>query len=546
MGAWVRFWFKSALLCWGISAIAWQGETPENRNHKLAIGLCLIELRTTIDFLAVQTSCEKTGIVEFVSFPDRFPAASPASPLYIRLEVDKEARLCNTLVWSHPSNQGAVTFDPIYLPMRIASSACGGNANLIAEYDTVSIVRWKKGERYIWLKIQRPASSWVDCPDPPRVSWSLGISARTSWEQNHNASNAHLPAASRSLAISEESQAVSTLICTDLRGSTLQPLPEPDPLSLLSFVPAMFDGTTSNVETAETELEIMLGEALDGPIYGDFRIGRGYQISTSNTVVQSAAPAAVSLCPDSVSGGETGLVKLQSQVQTGDIDTNFWQAHQNSYLRLELQGGDDVGFLVETDEFGQPVVSSEDPNKVMLDLEALQFPNELHGRPSGSMDSLFQVPTGQYLTSDVSLAYKGEESHFIYRLAYQATVWGRVGAASQTILLSQTFFAANRDTSDILDIAPFEGVDQTRECPPSFLNIELDDWFFGEFTACQLCKCENDYDCDYVIGQEDLMLMYNQFFTPGPTGDVNGDGEVSVVDALLLMDLYGSCLNASP
>ena len=500
-----------------------------------------MSLRTTINPVEIRASCENTGIIQFVLEPDHFPDASVEDPIYIRLELDKEAKIGTTLVWSHPGNPDALTTMPIFLPISI--DGVTGGLSVSAPPESVSIVRWKKGESAIWLKIQTSASTWFGIPDPPDVKWTIGIAARTTWEQNSGSGN--IPAASRNPDITQQSEAVSTLICVDLQDSFLLPAPAPDRFSLLDFRSNMFDGSTMGVETAENAEEIVYGAEFDGAIFGDMEIARGYEIFCDFGMPPGMTDYTAELCPQPAKGDASGLVQLQSDIHSMSFDCGSagWGIHQDSTFYLRVDEGADYGFRVLLDKSGQPIFSQDDPGKVMLHPDALKFLGVPHGPPLGSASLLFQVPSGEFLCGDVGVGYRGESTLGEVRLQYQASVWGRVGGPSQPVVLSTSFFPKDKDFEDFQDLPPFDGLDQFRRCHPSFYLVDLGNWAFGEFVACSFCECESDFDCDYVIGESDLMLIYNQMFTPGPVGDLNGDGGVDVADALLLMNQYGSCLD---
>lgn len=529
-----------------------QHPSPQNKLRVLETGvqknkgLHSLETRTTINPVYIRGTCEQTGIMQFVVNPFELPAASPENPLYIRLLFEKEAILCDTLVWSHSNNQGNLTFDPIYLPIQIDGFSFKTNNLVSAPPDTVSIVRWKKGENQIWLKIQRPGSTWIKDSVPRDLKWTVGIAARTTWEQNQDRfqdGRANLPAATRNLEALDQAHAVSTLICADLLESTLFPAPAPDIFSLMALPGVILDSNTTNVETAETMDEIELGNDVF-PIIGDREVARGYDFDCGAEKVAAGQPTATDLCPESSTSLPIGLIKLASN--SSEILVNCgagWGVRYGSVLRLDVEKGGTYGFRVLLDEFDQPIPAEGNPDKVLLDPESLEFKNAPNGPPLGSIETLFQAPTGEYLCKNVAIEYLGEGTPGTITLVYSAAVWERVGGFSQSVNLIPTFFSVNRNPSKVIDLPPFDGEDQYRNCPGSVFRFEFEDWYLGELIACDVCKCEADFDCDYVVGDGDLSLMLSQVFTQGPMGDLNLDDQVDIIDTVLLLNRYGSCLN---
>lgn len=88
-----------------------------------------------------------------------------------------------------------------------------------------------------------------------------------------------------------------------------------------------------------------------------------------------------------------------------------------------------------------------------------------------------------------------------------------------------------------------DGPDQHRRCNPSLIEVPLPDWSFGEFLACDICDCPFDFDCDYVLNDSDLLLLLNQLLISPSSCDLDGDDKADILDALYLINSFGSCLN---
>lgn len=247
-------------------------------------GLLLTSLIQTVNPTG---RCEETGNLTMEINDDLYSEATPVQPLYMRLELDNEALLCETRV-----NQGA---DPIYLALRLRGNRDG--LQLVAPPDTAAIVRWIAGEKAIWLRFSQPSNTWLQnqagdalAPTPERpVTWSIGISAETSSGQNvadFQAGWSNLPANTR------ESQGAHTPVDTKLTVDLSNAVMDSDQINwngLLAAAPQAFleaDG----VEDGEV---VDPGEPLFMRVLGKAEVAQGALATVAPVTVQGVEPAVI-------------------------------------------------------------------------------------------------------------------------------------------------------------------------------------------------------------------------------------------------------------
>ena len=209
-----------------------------------------VDLRTNIQDLYYKGSCEEAGAITMSVNGDDFTDASTDNPTFIRIRLDHDAVLCSSLVgsWSTRDNQGRLLDgfygEPVFLAMRLEDKANPDNY-ILADPETVSIVRWIAGEGEIWLRVQSDSSTWIysdtlGAPAPPavntgRVAWTFGVTAAKSYQRNQPlftavAQEANLPANTRDVTwetcTNDIYPSISTLICVDLEDATLMAMPD--------------------------------------------------------------------------------------------------------------------------------------------------------------------------------------------------------------------------------------------------------------------------------------------------------------------------------
>lgn len=150
-----------------------------------------------LELLPPLAACATAGEISGFINRDAFPNASAQEPVYIRVELSLDNRLCETLVDPNDPLK-----PPIYL--ALATSSFGG-PSFQANPDALSIVRWIAGETAFWLAVKQPTTTW-ESPDnafPSSVyEWRIGLSGEDSAEVFQfpfQEGQANLPANTRDL-----------------------------------------------------------------------------------------------------------------------------------------------------------------------------------------------------------------------------------------------------------------------------------------------------------------------------------------------------------
>ena len=506
-----------------------------------------IDLNITIRDVYVDGTCEETGIITMVAEADEFQDASTQEPVYIRLRLDHGAKLCKTLVWSNSANAGNLTFNPIFLPIRFDSFQLGDTVAALPE--TISIVRWKRGEDEIWLRVQTPTETWIGVgagtiapTTEKRCAWTVGITARTSWGVNSPdfaIGRANLPSATRDVTDLTTTGAVSTLICVDLTDSNLEPRPAPQEQSVLNFDPVAFDfGDSSNVETASTANQIIQVPQAGISFSDDRTIARGYDfLCTGGPIGKGDGPRFAPLCfvPGQGQGGaDNGLVSFSNSIDVRISCGAGWGFHNNSLVRLDAPVDSRYGFLVLLDDEGDPIDQSDlDPGFPINTFVALNGALNIGSDPEnsqvvigssayGTRSSMFAIQGGDFLTRDaeVSLVEGGTDGTKYVRV--NATVCMFYTEDPTDVFLQASFYASNRN--EHFDIAPFDGVDQPRFCDPSLRLAVQFEWYFGAFLPCR------STDCARIFFPYQPRVFGTEFFT-GLSYVNHGSGDLDSVTA---------------
>jgi hypothetical protein len=475
-----------------------------------------VDLRTTIRDVYVDGTCEETGNIRFVVNGDDFANASTAEPVYIRLRLDHGARLCKTLVWANLLNPVDRTEIPIYLPMSFEEATL--TDVLAAPPETVSIVRWKAGENEIWLRVQFPSGQWISRGGTPiapsstvRVRWTIGVSAQNSWATNFDSGDfalgrANLPAATREpvtmAATPDPDLAVSTLICTDLSSSNLEPLPAPGTLSELNFDPSSWDSTTENVLDAVSSTNIVLGRQLSTSFSDDRVIARGYDFSCSGSFPNKFdGPTSAALCSETVNLQNLsltfGVVCMTNTIDVRILCGAGWGFHEFSRIMLATEADARYGFPVFDDGTIDPGIFGHAGNWVQLDTAALSMVGESTSLPYAAATSLFAIQDGTLLSREARIQYLGDGTPGSFDFTISATVCQWYEEDADDVILLTRVYASNRDLDQVVDVIPFEGwsgtsipgFDQERACDPSLRLAFEAEWYFGDFVPCQAIAC---------------------------------------------------------
>lgn len=476
-----------------------------------------VDLRTNIRDIYYRGTCEEAGAITMSVNGDDFRTASTATPVFIRVRLDRGATLCNTLVSPNYTSGGA-TFNnvPIYLAMRLESSSA--SRQIAAPGETVSIVRWVEGETDIYLRVQSSSANWVadaagTTTEPPTeqfsVAWSFGTTARTSKTTNwplyaQALQKANLPANTRNAAIfaggagtetQSQDYAQSTLICIDVsEASFLRPFPENDSIVAFDTIAMTWDATTDgdgeldgDVRTAPTLDLILPFQNYPANFSGDDSIARGFDINCHISIgkvsqtdlaqpLQARSFVFRNLCFDSLLAVDPNqdVVAFTPTIYSGPGSMTFrtrdcfgWR--NGSYVLLQTPAGVDYGFPVAMDSNGNAI--SAGPGLVALDSSYFAMGvNDFAGNsnPSvgisviaragsvSSLDSFDGNQNNSLVASEAWIFYSGAGFEGEPAVTITAQVCISPNSDPTAISFSGSVIATDRDTE--LDVAPFDGL----------------------------------------------------------------------------------------
>ena len=184
-----------------------------------------VELQHSINDVYYRGDHQLAGSITFTTNGNDFADASPENPMFIRVLLEDDAVLADTRV--DQRTDGLVISQPIYMACELVSVS---NYTLAIVPEAVSIVRWVGGEKEFWFKVQTATDTWLQdaqgqsvAPDEnAKVSWTVGISARSSVADHSVASRSSMRSNSRSTNPQTDADATSTLLCLDLTNSTME------------------------------------------------------------------------------------------------------------------------------------------------------------------------------------------------------------------------------------------------------------------------------------------------------------------------------------
>jgi hypothetical protein len=493
-----------------------------------------VDLRTNIQDVFYRGTCEEAGAITMSVNGNDFNEASTMAPVYIRIRLNHQATLCQTLVAGFNPYTNDSCADRIYLAMRLED---GNQNNTIAANDeSVNIERWVAGEDQLWLRVQTSSATWINLSGggglaPPslangRIAWTFGTTARTSVDQNESrfiAGRANAFANFRNDTI--DTHAVSTLICVDLSSSNLTYLDNPnapDDDSLLKF-------DTISFKYADMDEPAIFGNSATPPsnlipqygvnFSGDDTIARGYQKYCSGGIGGDKPGYAIGLLcvgANVENLNQNGLVCITNQVDI-DVNCDGWFGDRSQFeedadwncagcgdgtdpiYNLTNQAGvflfkansGNWGFhhwAVSTNsQLNARYLGTLDGYSAYLGTNKNKF-IDVDPLRSGSQDILLgsHVRGGYYLADGVRVLWYG----------YEADGYGSKGSKSVTLQAEVCQYYADDPGPVELDVeiltnnyakAQDDGeycdLDQFAHCEPSMQIIE-DFWAFGAFTEC--------------------------------------------------------------
>lgn len=429
-------------------------------------------LTTSINDVFYRGDSELAGSITQRVNADDFASASTTEPIFIRVTLDHNAALANTLV-DLTSTNGAIN-EEIWLAMTLNTTS--SNFVNAADTESVSIVRWVGGENQIWIRVQTSSSEWIgivgggnQAPEENMtMAWTFGISARNSHDRQEaidNDSLKNLPFNTRDsaqpVAGFDTDEATSTLICVDLSGSNLDSVTDSGIESLLTADFIAFD------QTAEASEGVYNPGADTGINFSNDRvIARGKLRSCSVAITGKDGYVSKALCVTAAGENDTvagwvcdtnSLTFVISCEQGGDfLDTDMFAG---SYISFNTGSGQH-GFRFTTDG------SSSEVSATSL------WGGFTHGATS----------TAVYRGMDI--VWADATSTAINDFVWTATVkvWRYFSDGATDVDLAWEVVLVNHDGE--FDSAPFDGTDQHRRCAPSEFSVGTGTWAWGEFTEC--------------------------------------------------------------
>jgi len=450
-----------------------------------------VELQTSINDVYYRGSAELAGSITMTINDDDFTNASTSEPVYIRVKPDHRSKLAETLVEDDDD------IDPIFLAMELVGADSGGGFYIASAPETVSIVRWVQGESEFWVRVQTDSDLWIGSPSGPKgpneelkVSWTLGISARSSarandtWFDGPLLRESNLPFNTREpLTAGLDEDATSTLVCVDLRQSNLTTdgVESRLQIDIIAFDDDADIGGGNYSGTAGNDTGINFTN--------DFNIARGRnrfcELDLSPFKDQDAASEL--LCVPAAAGNDnqTGLVSM----------TNVFRFVITCFDFKEDTDGESFGDLLDSDLFDESTLTftTNSGSYGFAGMGDAEF-GEVDGNGvfsglgagNGSVDlSGYSAATDLYSTLALNWNAGTQEldHNDPFAVAASVTVWAQWDSSATNVDLTWNMTLATHDGAE--DIAPFDGDDQLRRCPASRYDLGGGTWDFGDFVPCQ-------------------------------------------------------------
>ena len=477
-----------------------------------------VDLRTNIQDIYYRGTCEEAGSITMSVNGNDFSTATTDEPVFIRVRLTRNAKLCQTLVHSYDpdddnfNDPGDYNFEPIYLAMRLFTS--NPLNTLLANQSTVSIVRWVETEREIWLRVQTSSQTWIQedasgAAVPPSnqvgtVDWTFGVTGLASMRANASqvvGDKINLAFNQRGEEVEVAAGAIdpiSTLICVDVSQSSLTPYPDND--SILQFDTISFDGTNQgwgdrhgDYAGDETSLQwayagdpIDRGQQFTTNFSGDDSIARGWDICFEGWLVgdKYAAPYQ-KLCIIAGGQGENdfGLVCF-----TNDILVHVEECADTAG---EQYLPDYVGWF---DDAGVSLTNETTDNWGFRANTLGKKPSSLYGHPGSSATNgiwfadgntslldfgPFSSYGGYYLSKYVYVGWQGDGDYLPgggFDIQLYATVCEYYTEGPNDVVISVQGFL----TEDPEELDDFDD-----HCPIDPILVFEDTWNFGSFVECE-------------------------------------------------------------
>jgi len=459
-----------------------------------------IDLSVSINDVYYRGTNELTGSITFKVTGDDFKNVSTAEPAYIRLRLTENAILANTLVNESASGSTSSLDDYLYLALRLEKTNAGITINS-GMAEAVRIARWVAGEDEIWIQIRKSTNTWLTngtndlAPEPEwPVSFTIGVSARQTDDSNDSSAAvgsqlASLPFNTKDPAAVEGDfdDAWSTLICVDFcnMDDNFDCTGTLGVTELFEFDPIAYDHTA----------EVATGEYTEGAIFNvnfsDDRViarGRDRQCYVSP---QKNAPTASNLCVAMAGQGQNvqGWINLSNSItytiwcDTGNnlMDTRLYNG---AFFRFDTESGSNYGFSDDLSA-GRPVAFSGSSTGALYLSRGWESDYNANGELSSNGVDLYRRATLEFTgdTTGRGLDLEGGQV-----LTVSAEVWQWYTDEATDVVLTWNLWLTDNGGEPGIGLHD-EDVDypedwQIVDCPPSYVYVDGDDWYLGDFTDC--------------------------------------------------------------
>lgn len=449
-----------------------------------------IDLRTNIQDVAQEHEFAELGSISLVITDNDFPSASLEEPAYIRIHLNGGHKLGQTLV---NIESESTQHYPIYLGVRLED---GDPSHTIhAHPDTVSIVRWIRGESEIWIRIQTSSSEWIDSFGtliPPsiqngRCAFTLGISAIHSQDllgARYLAGRANRPSNARNQSqMPGEDEAVSCLLIADMAYMS----PYPSTESIVELLASSLRMDPQSISTSPS-LPIESGFLGNSTFSGDDALGRVW--SVSQKVSAYSGPFAVSrLC---ASNSQDGLVPMETWLSyqydtTSDPGIPYIESVYHHRVIISVPVNAPFGFKVGPQETVSIPSKTEWWGNNPLETDSQDFfPVEdvdLHSAGNETVrafeESLFTTQHGQTLARSIEIE---TWEHSLHSETLQLTLYQDFLSEATLVSLTITVEADFGLSGTWLEQGSF-GTYQSGP-PPSWRFLQEINQTMGEFVVC--------------------------------------------------------------
>ncbi|CAM2064742.1 hypothetical protein SCOR_05175 [Sulfidibacter corallicola] len=458
------------------------------------------KIDVTTDAFPVSTSgnCEQGALIFLEISGNHFPMASPETPVYLKLQLDKEVKLGTTLVNVAQSEALGLDLGPIFLPLYMPENSGAIFDTLGAPADTLSIVRWVAGEDSIWLRVQRPTTTWIDTgggteaptsSTPVRTMFSA--EASRSWETLsgfHTEGRANLPFSTRDLSAGANtfSAAISTLLCLDMRESGVRPQPAPSDESIVNIELTLWRGPLDGLTSEADAVEFPQGLMVPATVTGDTEVASVVDIQCSgNWPLRDPVVTGPSTC-----GDPGGWVEQTQEFGFNVFCGSNRGVHHGSRFILTWPEEEPLYFEVAVDGEGNPIDASDVSGRA----DTVRLADAVFGgtttsdgqftAPYAERDHLRQV-NGRWMAKGAEIMYQGVGESVEISADYSFTVSHPTNGETTDVVGNMQVLATGWDSS--LDTDPrFSLPQQAIRCPPSY--IEAFNGHTGDLAVFQGCE----------------------------------------------------------